>query len=82
MVFEPCFAKTVLDDGGGGFSPRCSNHVCCLHNVKGFEKGMASLLFSTQVRYLSASFFLYLLFVERMIPWSSGCIIKVALGVA
>ena len=38
MVFEPCFAKTVLDDGRGGFSPRCSNHVCCLHNVEGFEK--------------------------------------------
>ena len=43
---------------------------------------LASLLFSTQVRYLSASFFLYLLFAERMIPWSSGCITEVALGVA
>ena len=48
MVFEPCFAKTVLDDGRGGFSPRCSNHVCCLHNVKGFEKGIGIfIIFNT-----------------------------------
>ena len=44
------------------------------------RRELASLLFSTQARYLSASFFLYLLFAERMIPWSSGYIIEVALG--
>ena len=43
------------------------------------RRELASLLFSTQLRYLSASFFLYLLFAERMIPWSSGCIFEVAL---
>ena len=69
MVFESCFAKTVLDDGGGGFSPRCSNHVCCLHNVEGCEKGIGIfIIFNAQARYLSASFFLYLPFTERMIP--------------
>ena len=47
---------------------------------RALRREFASLLFSTQARYLSASFFLYLLFVERMIPWSSGCIIEVALG--
>ena len=51
MVFEPCFAKTVLDDGGGGFSSRCSNHVCCLHNVEGFEKGIGIfIIFNTRQR--------------------------------
>ena len=49
---------------------------------RALRRKLASLLFSTQARYLSASFFLYLLFAERMIPWSSGCIIEVALGVA
>ena len=46
---------------------------------RAFRRELASLLFSTQVRYLSTSFFLYLLFTERMIPWYSGCIIEVAL---
>ena len=46
---------------------------------RALRRELASLLFSTQVRYLSASFFLYLLFAERMMPWSSGCIIEVAL---
>ena len=49
---------------------------------RALRRELASLLFSTQVRYLSASFFLYLLFAERMIPWSSGCIIEVALGIS
>ena len=44
------------------------------------KRELASLLFSTQARYLSVSFFLYLLFAERMIPWLSGCTIEVALG--
>ena len=44
------------------------------------RREFASLLFSTHTRYLSASFFLYLLLVDRMIPWSSGCIIEVAFG--
>ena len=48
--------------------------------LRALRRELASLLFSTQVRYLSASFFLYLLFTERIIPWSSGCIIEVALG--
>ena len=48
--------------------------------LRALRRELASLLFSTQARYLSASFFLYLLFAERMIPWSSGCIIEVALG--
>ena len=47
---------------------------------RAFRREFASLLFSTQARYLSASFFLYPLFAERMIPWSSGCIIEVAFG--
>ena len=47
---------------------------------RALRRELASLLFSTQARYLSASFFLYLLFAERMIPWSSCCIIEVALG--
>ena len=47
---------------------------------RALRRELASLLFSTQARYLSASFFLYLLFADRMIPWSSGCIIEVALG--
>ena len=47
---------------------------------RALRRELASLLFSTQARYLSASFFLYLLFAERMIPWSSGYIIEVALG--
>ena len=47
---------------------------------RALRRELASLLFSTQARYLSASFFLYLLFAERMIPWSSGCIIEVAFG--
>ena len=47
---------------------------------RALRREFASLLFSTQARYLSASFFLYLLFAERMIPWSSGCIIEVVLG--
>ena len=45
---------------------------------RALRRELASLLFSTQARYLSASFFLYLLFAQRIIPWSSGCIIKVA----
>ena len=49
---------------------------------RALRRELASLLFSTQVRYLSASFFLYLLYAERMIPWSSGCINEVVLGVA
>ena len=49
---------------------------------RALRRELASFLFSTQARYLSASFFLYLLFAERMIPWLSGCIIEVALGVA
>ena len=44
------------------------------------RREFASLLFSTQTRYLSVSFFLYLLLADRMIPWSSGCIIEVAFG--
>ena len=48
---------------------------------RALRRELASLLFSTQARYLSASF-LYLLFAERTIPWSSGCIIEVAFGVA
>ena len=52
----------------------------CLLLEQGKGRELASLLFSTQARYLSASFFLYLLFAERMIPWSSGCIIEVAWG--
>ena len=48
--------------------------------LRALRRELASLLFSTQARYLSASFFLYLLFAERMIPWSSGCIIEVELG--
>ena len=48
MVFKTYFAKTVLDDGGEGFSPRCSNHVCCLHYVEGFEKGIGIfIIFNT-----------------------------------
>ena len=47
---------------------------------RALRRELASLLFSTQARYLSTSFFLYLLFAERMIPSSSGCIIEVALG--
>ena len=54
MVFETHFAKTVLDDGGGGFSPRCSNHVCCLNNVEGFEKGICIfIIFNTSQVSLS-----------------------------
>ena len=52
--------------------------ACTMSRALGKE--FASLLFSTQVRCLSDSFFLYLLFADRMIPWSSGCIIEVALG--
>ena len=37
---KPALCKKVLDDGQGGFPPECSNHVCCLYNVKGFEKGI------------------------------------------
>ena len=47
---------------------------------KDLRRAFASLLFSTHTTYLSANFFLYLLFVERMIPWSSGCIMDVAFG--
>ena len=80
MVFKPCFAKTVLDDGGGGFSPdEAIMFVACTMS-RDLRRELASLLFSTQARYLSASFFLYLFFAERMIPWSSGCIMEVALG--
>ena len=57
MVFEPCFAKTVLDDGRGGFSPGCSNHVCSLHNVEGLEKGIGIfIVFNTGQIYLSQFF--------------------------
>ena len=44
------------------------------------RRQLASLLFLTQARYLSERFFLYLHFAERMMPWSSGCIIDEALG--
>ena len=47
---------------------------------RALRRELVSLLFTTQARYLSASFFLYLLFAERMIPWSSGYIIEVAFG--
>ena len=78
MVFEPCFAKTVLmmveevslQDAAIMF------FACTM--LRALRRELASLLFSTQARYLSASFFLYLLFAERMIPWSSGYIIEVA----
>ena len=66
-----CETKTYKT---GQFHPHCKCHLRAL------RRELASLLFSTQVKYLSASFFLYLLFAERMILWSSSCIIEVALG--
>ena len=44
----------------------------CLRSV--FE----SLLFSTLIRYLSANFFLYLLCIDWILSWSSGCTTEVA----
>ena len=35
-------------DSSSDSSVRCSNHVCCLHNVKGFEKGIGIfIIFNT-----------------------------------
>ena len=58
MVFEPCFAKTVLDDGRGGFSLGCSNYVCSLHNVEGFEKGIGILIVFNTGEISLSQFFL------------------------
>ena len=43
------------------------------------RSAFASLLFSTLMRYLSANF-LYLLFTDRIICWSSGCTTEVVFG--
>ena len=53
--------------------------ILVAYNVKSnVRRQLASLLFSTQARYLSERF-LYLHFAERMMPWSSGCIIDEAM---
>ena len=82
MVFEPCFAKKQF----WMMVEEVSLHNAAIMFVactmsRALRRELASLLFSTQARYHSASFFLYLLFAERMIPsWSSGYMIEVALG--
>ena len=80
MVFEPSFLKQfwIIVEEVSLQDAAIILVACTMLRV--LRRELASLLFSTQVRYLSASFFFYLLFAERMIPWSSGCIIKVALG--
>ena len=73
-VFEACFA--ILNDAWGGFLPCivAATMSSCLRSA------FASLLFSTLTRYLSANFFLYLLFTDMIIPWPSGCITNVEFG--
>ena len=56
MVFEPCFAKTVLDDVEEvSLHDTAVMFVACTMS-RALRRELASLLFSTQARYLSASF--------------------------